>query len=164
YVAKYRDGAGMVRVEATGCKDETAARQMLAELERKAELVRSGVISKAEAAIGRHQAAPLREQIDAYIAHLEAAGCCDEHRSERRRQLHRLAANCGFVTLADLDRAGLEQWLANQTRSGMGARTRNSYLVSAVAFCNWCCQPDNNRLAANPFTRMPKANEKADPR
>ena len=30
YVAKYRDGAGVVRVVATGCRDETAARQGLA--------------------------------------------------------------------------------------------------------------------------------------
>jgi integrase len=46
----------------------------------------------------------------------------------------------------------------------MGARTRNSYLTSAIAFCNWCCEPGNHRLTANPFDRMPKANEKADPR
>ena len=66
YVAKYRDGAGVVRVEATGCRDETAARQVLADLERRAELVRSGVMTAAEAAIGDHQAAPLAEHLDAY--------------------------------------------------------------------------------------------------
>src|SRR5262249_3702584 len=131
---------------------------------RKAELVRSGVISSAEAAIGRHQTTPLAEHIDAYLAHLEAAGCCAEHRSERDRQLRRLAAECGFATLADLDRAALEQWLAAQARTGRGAGTRNSSLPSAIAFCNWCCEPGSHRLAVNPFDRMPKANEKADPR
>jgi hypothetical protein len=60
WFAKYRDGAGVVRVEPTGCRDETAARQVLAELERTAELVRSGVMSAAEAAVGRHQSAPWR--------------------------------------------------------------------------------------------------------
>ncbi len=59
YVAKYRDGAGVVQVEATGCKDETAARRVLADLERRAELVKSGVMSNAEAAIGDHQTTPL---------------------------------------------------------------------------------------------------------
>ena len=29
FVAKYRDGAGKVCVEPTGCRDETAARQLL---------------------------------------------------------------------------------------------------------------------------------------
>src|SRR5215510_2571370 len=44
YVAKYRDGAGVVQTVATGCRDEQAARRVLADLERKAELVRSGVM------------------------------------------------------------------------------------------------------------------------
>jgi integrase len=153
-----------VQEVSTGCRDETAARQVLADLERRAELIRANVITAAEDAIGRHQPAPLSEHFDAYLASLEAAGCCPEHRSERRRQLDCLAAECGFATLADLDRGALEPWLAAQARAGMGARTRNSYLTSAVAFCNWCCEPGSHRLAANPFARWPKANEKADPR
>ena len=47
YVAKYRDGGGVVRVEPTGCRDETAARQVLVDLERKAELVLSNVMTAA---------------------------------------------------------------------------------------------------------------------
>ena len=39
YTAKYRDGQGIVREVATGCRDETAARQVLADLQRRAELV-----------------------------------------------------------------------------------------------------------------------------
>jgi len=39
YTAKYRDGQGVVREVATGCRDETAARRVLAELGRRAELV-----------------------------------------------------------------------------------------------------------------------------
>src|SRR5262245_59083709 len=63
YVAKYRDGAGVVQTVATGCRDEQAARQVLADLERRAELVRSGVISAAEAAVSDHQATPLAEHV-----------------------------------------------------------------------------------------------------
>lgn len=51
-----------------------------------------------------------------------------------------------------------------QVKEGMRARTRNTHLTAAIAFCNWCAGPNVRRLAANPFTRMPKANEKADPR
>jgi integrase len=164
YFAKYRDGAGVVRLVATGCRDETAARQVLAELERKAELVRSGVMSAAEATVGEHQAVPLSEHFDAYLAYLEAKGACAEHRSERARQLRRIARECGFQRLADLDRSKLEAWLTRQTRGGMSARTRNSYLTSASAFCNWCVEPTVGRLANNPFDGIPKANERADQR
>jgi hypothetical protein len=112
YVAKFRDGAGVVRVVSTGCKDETAARQVLADLERKAELVRSGVMSATEAAIGRHQTTPLDDHIAAYLTYLESSGACAEHRTERRRQLRCIARDCGFSRLADLERGALESWLA----------------------------------------------------
>ena len=90
YVAKYRDGAGVVRVEPTGCRDEQAARRVLANLERRAELVRAGVMTTGEDAVARHQGAAIAEHLEAYVCALEAAGACPEHRKERRRQLSRL--------------------------------------------------------------------------
>jgi len=164
YVAKYRDGGGVVRVEPTGCRDETAARQVLADLERRAELVRSNVLTAAEAAIGDHQGTPLLDHIRQYVEHLEAAGCSTEHVANVTRQLRRVADECRFSRLGDVDRNTFERWLNEQTKAGMGARTRNSYLVAAIAFANWCSEPTNGRLPNNPFTRMAKLNEKADPR
>ncbi len=164
FVAKYRDGAGVVRVEPTRCRDETAARQVLADLERKAELIRSGVMSAQESAVGRHQARPLGEHFEDYLGYLETKGACPEHRAERSRQLRRIAADCAFGRLADLDRTKLENWLNQQARAGMSARTRNSYLSSVLAFCNWCIETNVGRLTHNPFDGTPKADEKADPR
>lgn len=37
YFADYRNGSGLLRRVATGCRDESAARAVLAELERRAE-------------------------------------------------------------------------------------------------------------------------------
>lgn len=162
YVAKYRDGAGIVQTVPTGCRDEQAARRVLADLERRAELVRSGVMTAGEDAAARHQGAPFAEHLEAYMGALEAAGACLEHRKERRRQLRRLAADCGWRTLADLGRDTLERWLVLRARQGMGARTRNSYLTSALAFGNWAAE--TGRLLSNPFGRIPKADEKADRR
>ena len=116
YVAKLRDAVGIVQVVPTGCKDETAARQVLADLERKAELVRSGVMTTAEAAIGRHQAAPLGEHFAAFDEHLRAKGVTRIHLNDTGRYLRRLATACSFDTLANLRREALERWLAN-TRS-----------------------------------------------
>jgi integrase len=164
WFAKYRDGSGVVRVVPTGCRDETAARQVLADLERKAELVRSGVITAAEASVGRHQGTPLDEHFEAYLAHFEAAGVTKEHRANVSRQLRRVADDCSFTRLTDLHREALERWLAAQAQQGMGARTRNTYLSAYVSFANWSADPTVNRLASNPFTGLAKANEKADPR
>jgi integrase len=162
FIAKYRDGGGVVKVVPTGCRDETAARQVLAELERKAELVRSGVMSAAEAHIGEHQAVPLGKHFDAFDTHLQAKGVTKIHREDTGRYLCRLAADCSFGTLADLRREALERWLAARTVKGMAARTRNAYRNALVSFCNWCQL--TNRLSANPFDAISKADEKADRR
>jgi hypothetical protein len=138
----------VVRVVPTGCRDETAARQVLAELERKAELVRSGVITTAEASVGRHQSTPLDEHFDDFLAHLEAAGTTQEHRANVSRQLRRVAGECSFSRLADLHRETLERWLAAQTQQGMGARTRNTYLSAYVSFANWCADPPSTAWPA----------------
>ena len=129
FMAKYRDGSGIVRTVATGCRDEQAARRVLADLERRAELVKAGVITTGEDATAQHQGTPFVTHIEAYIDSLEASGACPEHRQERRRQLNSLAVACSWATLPDLQRDGFERWLTQQTRQGMGARTRNSYLA-----------------------------------
>jgi integrase len=162
YVAQYRDAGGLVQVESTGCRDETAARRVLAELERKEELVRSGVMSAAEAHIGAHQTAMLGVHFDAFDTHLQAKGVTKIHREDTDRYLNRLAAECHFGTLADLRREALERWLAARTAEGMSARTRNAYRNALVSFCNWCLL--TNRLSANPFDAIAKADEKADRR
>jgi integrase len=66
------------------------------------------------------------------------------------------------VTVADLRRDRLELWLAQQAREGRSSRSRNAYRIAASGFCSWLV--DVSRIAANPFARLPKANEKADPR
>jgi integrase len=162
YVAKYRDGAGVVQVVPTGCRDEQAARRILGDLERRAELVRAGVISAAESAVADHQAAPLAKHFDSFDEHHQAKGVTKIHREDTGRYLRRLAADCTFGTLADLSREALERWLALRTAEGMSARTRNAYRNALVSFGNWAVE--TNRLAVNPFDPVPKANEKADPR
>jgi hypothetical protein len=162
WFAKYRDGAGVVRVVPTGCRDETAARQVLADPERKAELVRSGVMNAAEAAIGERRAAPLTKHFGAFDTHLQAKGVTRIHREDTGRYLQRLAADCSFGTLADIRRDSLTRWLATRAVEGMSARTRNAYRNAILSFCNWCVS--TNRLAVNPFDTVPKADEKADRR
>ena len=162
YTAKYRDGSGIVREAATGCRDESAARSILNELERRAEKVKGGIITAAEDNVIDHRTAPLAEHIDAYLLKLESQGTSAMHRDNVRRSLQRLAVDCQFNRLADLAREPLERWIVLRVKDGMGARTRNTYRAAAVAFCNWCIQ--TGRLLFNPFDKVSKANEEIDPR
>ena len=164
YFARYRDGNNHVVEVATGCRDESAARQVLADLERKAERVRAGLISPAEARTAEHLATPIAEHFDAYLNALAAAGSVPMHRNNTRTYLNRLAADCGFKRLADLSREALERWLAVETKKGRSARSRNTHRAAVIAFANWCADANIGRLPSNPFKGVPKADEKADPR
>jgi len=157
FTAKYRDGQGRVREVATGCRDATAARQILANLEKRADGVRSGIRTAAEDAAHDHQASPLPEHCAAYLVYLQVEGTTRVHRDNVTRCLNRVATDCRFASLSDLNREALESWLVAMDAAKMGARTRNTYRSAIVAFANWCVETD--RLAANPLAKVEKADE-----
>ncbi len=160
YTAKYRDGSGIVRKVATGCRDESAARSVLGDLERRAELVKAKVITAAEDAIADHQETPLGEHVAAFIAHQTAKGLNRVRVKNSENRLVRLTGECGFRALGDLSAAALERWLVARQTEGMGAGTRNEYRQELVGFANWCVR--TRRLLNNPFVGVPKADAKAD--
>jgi integrase len=162
YTAKYRDGSGHVLEVATGCRDETAARSVLAGLVRRAELVKAGVMTKTEDTVADHLQTPIEEHLAAHIEHLRAKGVCNTHREDRERYLRIISDVCGFHKLIDLEPLNLEHWLAHRRDEGKSARSHNAYRAAIIAFCNWCIE--TNRLSSNPFKCIIKANEKADPR
>jgi len=164
YTAKYRDGSGVVREVPTGCRDETAARSVLGDLERRAELVKAGVLTAAEDAVADNQGTPLADHFAAFIDHQKAKGVVPVRVNNTLTQLRRVAADCGFSRLADLDTVKLERWLLDRESEDMSAGTRNQYRGAWVTFCNWCMTSNPPRLLSNPFARVPKADEKADPR
>jgi integrase len=162
WFARYRDGAGLVQIVPTSCRDETAARGFLAELERRAELVKAGVMTCAESRIANHQETALALHFDAYDASMNAKGVSAIHRTYTRRYLDRLARECPLTRLDDITRETAERWLNARAAAGVGAKARNAYRGALLAFCNWCLETD--RLAVNPVAKVAKANEKADRR
>jgi integrase len=162
YFARHRDGSGVVVETSTGCRDETAARQVLADLERRAERVRAGLLTPAEDRVADHLATPIADHVNAFIESMESRGVVAMHRENTRRHLECLMQDCGFARLADLKRESLERWLATETQKRRSARSRNAHRTALVSFCNWCVAV--GRLSSNPFKGVPKANEAADPR
>ena len=160
YTAKYRDGSGLVREVATGCRDKTAAESVLADLVRRAEMVKGKVLTAAEDAVIDHQETSLAEHVTAYIAHQTAKGLNSVRIRNSENRLARLSDECGFRALGDLTAAALERWLVARQTEGMGAGTRNEYRQELVGLGNWCVR--TRRLLSNPFVGVPKADAKAD--
>ncbi len=162
YMARYRDGRGETVEVSTGCKDEVAARALLTHLERRAELVRAGILTPAEDNAADHADLPLSRHLDAYEKHLHAKSGNPRRISMLRRRLERLARDCRFSKLNKMSAGPIEKWLVEQADTGMAPSTRNSYREAAVCFGNWCRR--THRLTHNPFADVPRADPKVDRR
>ena len=146
----------------TGCRDETAARSVLQELEFRADKVRSKMRTADEDAVIDNLATALAVHVAAFLEHQEAKGITKTQIENTRSRLNRIAADCRFKHLSDLNATALERWLVARQGEGMGAATRNGYREAWITFGNWCVR--NQRLLSNPFAAVAKADAKSDPR
>ena len=164
FTAKYRDGSGRLQEVATGCKDETAAKRVLADLEKRADNVRSGIATAAEDSTIDHRVSPIGEHIDAYIRHQQTKGVNAHSIKVARARLERLAKDCRFNSLSDLKAEAFEAWLVARQAEGMSAGNRNEFRKNLLGFCNWCAKPKVGRLLSNPFSDVATADTKSDQR
>ncbi|MDB5310655.1 MAG: hypothetical protein JWO38_4857, partial [Gemmataceae bacterium] len=162
YYAKYRDAAGVVQLVTTGCRDRQAAEQLLKKWEREVEQIKTGTLDRKALDVARLAGAPLKEHLAAYERSLIAAEVSDVYRANVLRAVRKVAGDCGFTTAADLDVSAVENWLGARIGEGMSARSRNYYRQSVITFANWCVQ--TGRLSAHDLDRLPKSDERADPR
>ena len=162
YIAKWRDGDGLVRTQSTGCRDRSAARNKLSELERRAERQRAGVLTALEALAGDWATVPVTEHIDDWVKALKGRGRTPRHARDMEYKLTRIASELCFARLSELSRPRLEAWLGDRYGEGMPARTLNGYAGAAVAFGNWLLKA--GRMTVNPFGGIDKRNERADRR
>jgi len=167
WFARYRDADGVERIESTGCRDEQAARQVLADRVKRVEHHKAGILTPEQDRQANHADRPLAHHVREYIEHLKAKTVRGKrvsahHRRNVEHQLQRLVSDCAFRLLRDITRSALEKWMNQREADGMGARTRNTHRSAIVGFCNWCVHTD--RMAANPLTRLCKADEHADRR
>ncbi len=161
FTAKFRDGAGIVRETATGCRDESAARSILTELEKRAEKVRGGILSSSEDAAIDYQREAIIDHIADFISRQRARGL-SRRVNDTDSQLRRVVCDCAWGRLSDIDASAFDRWLLTRGGAGMAAATRNEYRSAWVTFCNWCVA--EGRLVANPIIRVPKANVAVDRR
>jgi len=162
FTAKYRDGSGVVREVATGCKSKDAAQSVLNELTAQAERIRSGIVTSAESQAADHTTGRLVDYFALYLDHLRSGDASPEYVANMKYLADRVFVDCGWRLLRDLSADRFGQWLANQKSGGMGARARNQYLQAVRQFGKWCVE--TGRLVSNPFARVAKADEAADRR
>lgn len=160
YVARLRDASGVWIEHPTGCTDQSAARAVLVELERRVEKVKAGILSPDEDAASRHGASAVEPHIDRWVEHLRVKGCAPRWVAQAKGRVMRVVRDQRIKRLRDLHASCLEAWLADQLDAGMGAGTRNGYRRVCVTFANWCVR--TKRLLINPLVEVGVADERVD--
>jgi integrase len=162
FYAKFRDGEGQVHVVPTGAKTEAGARSVLAELEKRAERVRTGLLTPAESRAADFGRTAIETQLADYRRDMESRMLSPVRIANVAAQLARICRECNFATVASLDGQALARWLADRTAEGMSPGMRNTYRLEAVAFANWLIRT-GRRHGSNPFASVPKADAKSNP-
>ncbi len=170
YYAEFRDGAGVLRRVATGCRNREAANALLADLVRRSERVRSGIQTEAEAEVADRLDEPILDHVADYVADLrERRGkggrrhIATRHVQMVEARLRLMFEECKFKRLRDASRPKLEAWRNREYARGgrgRGARTLNAYMTTARAFGAWAVEA--GRLLANPFAGITSARARLD--
>ena len=177
YLAKYRDGDGLVCEVSTGCTDKVAAQTVLNELVRTAQHVKSKIITSDQAKIADHADSLLSEHIEAYVEHLKSRRVHADRIKTTKRRLNESAGALGWRYLRDLNADKLQNWLSEQAddkKRKMSATVHNGYVQLWVSFGQWLTgkrivgkrsnMNGDKRLIVNPFDGMGKLDERANPR
>jgi hypothetical protein len=98
WYARFRDHAGLVVEHSTDCRDEAAARLILAKGERDAERIKAGYATPGEEQMARQLETPLADDFEAYDRSLVAGDVTEIHRTlpasaGRRMWLYSLAGS-----------------------------------------------------------------------
>ena len=93
--------------------NKVAAQQMLAELVRKAELEKAGIVNPFQG----HQKRPLPEHLVDFECFLKSKGVKPKQVNLKIGRIRRLLDGCGFVFMADLSAARVQQFLADLRQS-----------------------------------------------
>jgi len=81
YFARYRDQDKALITVSTGCRDESAAKQVLADLEKRVERIKSGILTPAEDVASEQQKRNVGHHLDAYVSTLTGSAM---HRENTR--------------------------------------------------------------------------------
>ncbi len=167
WYARYVAADGRERRVSTGCRDEQVAQKVLSDIQTKVEKVRAGVITPKQIETAEQATRPIGQHVEEYLDHLKAKRVRGRKTSAHYRRnvegrLRRLIDECGFRKVTDIMAEAVGRWLEEAEEADLAARTRNEYLGTMTAFCNWLKR--THRLPANPLAGMQKADQLNDRR
>jgi integrase len=148
------------RKRVKGFRDKAATAQLAAELERKAELARTGIIDR----YAEDRKKPLKQHMEDFYQSLLAKGGTVAHAKQTKYRAEQIINRCKFAIWTDISASKVERCLAD-LRNGearLSVGTSNSYLQAIKQFCRWMVQ--DGRASESPVAHLAGINARTDRR
>ncbi len=150
---KFRDSTGEIR-KVPLCKDKQSSEQALAELERKEERRKVGLVDRHT----ENAARPLSAHIQDWFQAMQDAGVSQRRRNDLYGRIQKILITAGWTRLADMTESSA---LAALAKLNVSIQTRNHYVQHIKQFSRWCV-PD--RLPFDPLAKLKGGNPNTDRR
>jgi integrase len=141
-----------------GFKDKSTTTQLAAELEKKAELARAGIVDK----YAEYRKTPLKKHLDDYRQNMVDGGDTPKHAKTTYNRSKAIIEGCGFAFIIDVSASAVQNHLAERRRLGLGVSTSNHYLQAIKGFLNWMVA--DGRTDENPLSHIKRLNANTDKR
>ncbi len=149
YIIQYYDHNGRRHEKSSRTTDKRTAERIAGKLESNAALRREGVIDARAESIGKRAQRPIAEHLHDWRESLQAKGCSPKRVKLAFGRASRIASECAFATLAQVDPAPVHRLVREMQGSEAAPRTINAHLQAFKQFIRWAVA--ERRLAANPL-------------
>ena len=155
----YKTAEG-TRKRVKGFRDKSATAQLAAELVRKAELARTGIIDR----YAEDRKKPLKQHLEDFYQSILAKGDTVTHAQLTKYRAEQIINGCKFAIWADISASKVERCLADLRNgaAGLSAGTSNAYLQAVKQFCRWMVQ--DGRANESPLAHLARINARTDRR
>lgn len=157
WYARLRKNGKVVRVP-LHVEDKAAAEQLAAQLQKRNEHQRAGLIDP----LAEHRGIPLSDHLLDYRSHMEASGFSKEHVIGSIRRVERVLQACSFKYIEEFRTPPMNRYLTGLIKDGMSYRSRNRALITVNAFIHW--MQKNERMETEPFRSINMLSEQTDPK
>jgi integrase len=162
WILKWFDASGKRREQSSRTTDKRTAERIAAQIEAKVALRREGVVDTRMDQIADENQRPIREHIDAYLAHLRHATRSRRTIADAKAHLDWMLEATKPARLSDISLDRIEGALSVLQEEGKAARTVNHRGGSVHSFLAWCVR--SGRIASNPLRHLPRQVEELDRR
>ena len=154
---RYKDEAGRWK-EKKAFKDKVATEQFKAQLDRKMELAKTGIIDRFEA----DRKKPLREHLSDFQRSLINNGNTEEYAKLTYNRAQAIVEGSKFVYIGDIKPTAIQQYLSDRRKQGLSIQTSNYYLQAIKQFFRWMVQ--DQRISESPLEHLKGINVRTDRR